>query len=136
MDDRYVFTLEIAVRDYELDAEGIVNNANYLHYMEHTRHAFCRKHGVPVGDMGVVPVVSSLHVDYKTPLRSGDVALSSLWVERRGVRFVFHQDLHIQATGALAATAVVTVVCLEDGKPCRGDTLAQALAPFITDVAS
>ncbi|MDD6687289.1 acyl-CoA thioesterase, partial [Sodaliphilus pleomorphus] len=34
----YVFSVEIPVRDYELDAEGIVNNANYLHYMEYTRH--------------------------------------------------------------------------------------------------
>ena len=30
----YIFSLEIAVRDYELDSEGIVNNANYLHYLE------------------------------------------------------------------------------------------------------
>ena len=26
------------VRDYELDAEGIVNNANYLHYLEQTQY--------------------------------------------------------------------------------------------------
>ena len=39
--DKYPFTLTIKVRDYEVDAEGIVNNANYLHYMEHTRHEFC-----------------------------------------------------------------------------------------------
>ena len=31
--DGYVFSLEMQVRDYELDAEGIVNNANYLHYL-------------------------------------------------------------------------------------------------------
>ena len=35
--DKYFFTLEIVVRDYELDSEGIVNNAVYLHYLEHTR---------------------------------------------------------------------------------------------------
>ncbi len=34
MDDRkFIFELEIEVRDYEIDAEGIVNNANYLHYL-------------------------------------------------------------------------------------------------------
>ena len=37
--DKYIFMLEIGVRDYELDSEGIVNNAIYLHYLEHTRHA-------------------------------------------------------------------------------------------------
>lgn len=34
------------VRDYECDIEGIVNNANYLHYTEHTRHRFLRSLGV------------------------------------------------------------------------------------------
>lgn len=40
--NEYIYTLEIAVRDYEVDSEGIVNNANYLHYLEMTRHEFCR----------------------------------------------------------------------------------------------
>lgn len=39
-DTKYVYEREMEVRDYELDAEGIVNNANYLHYLEHTRHGF------------------------------------------------------------------------------------------------
>ena len=38
----YQFGLYLQVRDYETDAQGIVNNANYLHYLEHTRHMFCK----------------------------------------------------------------------------------------------
>ena len=34
----YTYCLEFKVRDYEVDSQGIVNNANYLHYLEHTRH--------------------------------------------------------------------------------------------------
>ena len=34
---KYVFETRMEVRDYECDIEGIVNNANYLHYTEHTR---------------------------------------------------------------------------------------------------
>ena len=37
-DTKYVYEREMEVRDYELDAEGIVNNANYLHYLEHTQY--------------------------------------------------------------------------------------------------
>ena len=34
---KYIFETRMEVRDYECDIEGIVNNANYLHYAEHTR---------------------------------------------------------------------------------------------------
>ena len=39
----YIFELEMQVRDYECDMEGIVNNAIYQHYLEHTRHEFITK---------------------------------------------------------------------------------------------
>ena len=36
----YQHCYEMEVRDHELDAQGIVNNAHYLHYLEHARHKF------------------------------------------------------------------------------------------------
>ena len=32
----YIYELKMKVRDYECDLQGIVNNANYQHYLEHT----------------------------------------------------------------------------------------------------
>ena len=40
---KYVYELKMKVRDYECDLQGIVNNANYQHYIEHTRHEFLLK---------------------------------------------------------------------------------------------
>lgn len=34
------FFIELEVRDYECDAQGIVNNAVYQNYFEHSRHKF------------------------------------------------------------------------------------------------
>ena len=44
--DKYIFETEMEVRDYECDIQGIVNNANYLHYAEHTRHLFLLQTGL------------------------------------------------------------------------------------------
>ena len=41
-----LFTLEFAVRDYECDVQGIVNNAVYQNYLEHTRHVFLKQHSI------------------------------------------------------------------------------------------
>ena len=40
------FSLSLAVRDYECDYEGLVNNAVYLNYLEHARHEFLKQSGV------------------------------------------------------------------------------------------
>lgn len=133
--DRYIFTLEIAVRDYELDSEGIVNNAIYLHYLEHTRHAFVKQEGIPFGSLtsdGLVPVVRRMTIDYHTPLRSGDVMLSRLWLEREGARFIFHQDIFKKDSGESVVSAVVTIVCMEkNGRINRGDELAARVAKYL-----
>ena len=42
----YIYELAMKVRDYECDLQGIVNNANYQHYLEHTRHEFLSSVGV------------------------------------------------------------------------------------------
>ena len=135
--DRYIFTMEMEVRDYELDSEGIVNNAIYLHYLEHTRHAFVKREGIPFGSLtreGLVPVVRRMEIDYKTPLSSGDVMLSRLWIEREGARFIFHQDIFKKEAGEQVVGAVVTIVCMEkDGRINRGDELAARMAKYLED---
>ena len=133
--DKYIFTLEIAVRDYELDSEGIVNNAIYLHYLEHTRHAFVKREGIPFGSLtreGLIPVVRRMEIDYHTPLRSGDVMLSRLWIERQGARFIFYQDIFRKEGWELVVSAVVTIVCMEqNGRINRGDELAARIAQYL-----
>ena len=47
----YIFELEMKVRDYECDLQGIVNNANYQHYIEHTRHEFLLAQGISFADL-------------------------------------------------------------------------------------
>jgi acyl-CoA thioester hydrolase len=70
-------------------------------------------------------------IDYYTPLRSGDVMLSRLWIEREGPRFIFHQDIYKKDSGEPVVKAVVTIVCLEDGRINRGDELAERISHYL-----
>ncbi len=126
--------MDMEVRDYELDCEQIVNNANYLHYMEHTRHKFCSDAGLSFIEMhkrGIDAVVRKIEVEYKNSLRGGDTFLSCIRLERKGARFIFHQDI-IKSTGEVMAEGIVTVVVLKDGKLSRGDELAKVFARYIS----
>ena len=130
----YIFEMCFKVRDYELDAEGIVNNANYLHYLEMSRHEFCAEAGISFGQMrlqGIDPVLNRVEIDYMTPLRADDEVVSRLNLERRGARFIFVQDLYRASDMAQAARAVVSCVALENGRLSRGDSLASFFKDFI-----
>ena len=115
----YIFELPMAVRDYECDVEGIVNNANYLHYMEHTRHQFLLTEGVSFIDLhhrGIDCVVARITVNYKTPLRSDEQFISCLNIEKEGVKYVFHQFIYRLPDHQLCMKARVDTVCIVNGK--------------------
>ena len=129
----YIFEIELKVRDYELDAEGIVNNANYLHYLEFSRHEFCEKAGMSFSGMrsrGIDPVVSRIEIDYMTPLRGSERFVSKLWLERKGPRFLFHQAI-FTLDGKPVVKADTTVVALENGRLGRGEVLAELFKDYI-----
>ena len=130
----YTHSVEIKVRDYELDTQGIVNNANYLHYLEITRHDFCERAGTSFRDMqqqGLDPVVRKIEIEYLSSLTFGDTMISKLRMERKGARFVFVQDIFNASTGVPVVHALVTVVCLQNGRLSRGDLLAEAFKEYL-----
>ena len=131
---KYCFIMDMEVRDYELDCEQIVNNANYLHYMEHTRHKFCADAGLSFIEMhkrGIDAVVRKIEIEYKASLRGGDSFISCLRLERRGPRFIFHQDI-MKSDGTMCAQGTATVVVLKDGKLMRGDALMPVFSRYIS----
>ncbi|HIZ68729.1 MAG TPA: acyl-CoA thioesterase [Candidatus Prevotella avicola] len=124
------------VRDYECDIEGIVNNANYLHYLEHTRHRFLRQAGLSFAEMhqrGVDAVVARMDLRYKSPLRCDDNLISRLWIEKQGIRYVFHQDIFREADEALCLKATVELVCLVNGKLANSEEYDKAFLPYFAN---
>jgi acyl-CoA thioester hydrolase len=94
----YRFTLELEVRDYECDLQGIVNNAVYQNYLEHARHVFLKSVGIDFAALsrgGLNLVVVRAELDYLFPLRSGDRFAVRINTERVSpLRFGFLQNIY------------------------------------------
>ena len=121
---KYCFQLELKVRDYECDLQGVVNNSNYQRYMEHTRHEYLESMGENFGaihDRGIDAFVARIDIKFKASLRSGDRFLSCLNIKREGIKLIFEQDIYRVSDEALAATGRVETVVVENGKLTRGE---------------
>ena len=126
----YDFETRMEVRDYECDIEGIVNNANYLHYLEQTRHLFLKSRNLSFAEMhrkGVDAVVARMNLQYKVPLRCDDEFVSRLSVSKEGIRYVFRQDIYRLPDEKLCVKAVVELVCLVEGKLSNSEDYDRAL---------
>ena len=126
----YIYSLEFKVRDYECDLQGIVNNANYQHYLEHTRHEFLLERNVSFSDLhtqGIDAVVARIEIAYKVPLRSKDSFISKLYVRKEGIKYVFYQAIFRKEDEKLCAKAKVDTVVVINGKLSSGTPELDAL---------
>ena len=128
------------VRDYECDIEGIVNNANYLHYCEHTRHLFLKQCGLSFAEMhekGVDAVVARMSMQFKTPLRPDDEFVSRLGLTKEGIKYVFHHELwRSQESGdrsqeKLCFRAQVELVCIVGGRLSGSEEYDRAFSRYL-----
>ena len=132
--DKYIFTHEMKVRDYECDLQGIVNNANYQHYMEHSRHELLSKLGVNFGKLheeGIDAMVAKITIEYKTPLRSGDKFIVGINMKRQGPKIVFYQDIYRLSDGKLCTKGEVDTICVERGRLTRGEIFDEIFKGYL-----
>lgn len=129
----YIYELKLKVRDYECDLQGIVNNANYQHYLEHTRHEFLLAHDISFAklhEQGTDAVVARISMQFKVPLKSRDEFVSKLWIKKEGIKYVFMQDIFRLPDMKLSVRAQVDTVCLINGKLSDSPQLNEAFAEF------
>ncbi len=120
MDKSIQHSLKFEVRDYELDLQGIVNNAVYQNYLEHARHKFLKQKGLDFNQLhldGYDAVVIRSEVDYKKSLKSGDQFVVNTFISREGrLKIVFHQEI-IRNDGQLIVQAKIFAACIFNNKP-------------------
>ena len=130
---KYVHELKLKVRDYECDLQGIVNNANYQHYLEHARHEFLLQAGISFAQLhqeGTYAVVARLNMQFKTPLTSQDEYVCRLNIKKDGIKYVFLQDIFRLPDEKLCVRAQVDTVCITNGKLQTTTPLDHLLEPY------
>lgn len=112
----------LLVRDYECDLQGVVNNAEYMHYLEHARHEFLKSCGIDFAEVtrqGIHLVIVRAEMDFRASLAPGDDFLVLTRFEQASrLRWVFLQDIVRSRDHALMLAAKMTATALDDrGKP-------------------
>ncbi len=124
---------QAVVRDYELDSQGIVNNATFLNYFEQARSETAKAIGLSLQDFqaqGYIFVVAGLEIRYYSPLVAHDVfTVSSALAGIEKKMLLFKQSLMNETHDRISAKATVRVACmsLESKKAAMPDTLVRLL---------
>lgn len=93
------------VRDYEVDFQGIVNNANYFHYLDNARALFFLKNGLNIKeyyDKGIDIVLISSSLIFKKSLSFNDKFLvKTTFKAATKIKFVFDQEIYLKTKDSL-----------------------------------
>jgi acyl-CoA thioester hydrolase len=129
-----------AVRSYEVDLYGHVNNAQYLRYMQEAAISASSAVGYDEAryvELGSVWLIRELEIEYLQPLKMGDSIEMLTWVgDFRRVRSRRYYELRKGSTGDLVAKANVDWVYLDrvSQRPLHlSDEMIVAFAPDPAD---
>jgi acyl-CoA thioester hydrolase len=112
-----LYIWESKVRDYEVDGQGIVNNATYLNYLEQSRNEYARAVGIDFVEYyqeGYHFVVAGVDIEFKNSLRAADeYYVTTKLCEFNEKRMHFLQEIYRKKDDKLMAKALVKTACMD-----------------------
>jgi acyl-CoA thioester hydrolase len=107
--------IEIDVRYYETDGQGVVHHANYFQYFELARVEMLKSMGHDYADLereGIYLVVHTIQCKYHRPARFGDRLRIQTRVVRATMARIEHAYL-VYAGSQLLAEASSSIACID-----------------------
>ena len=122
--------IELEVRYFETDGQGVVHHANYLPYFELARVKFLSAAGYEYADLerqGLFLVVHSIACRYHLPARFGDTLRIVTTVERATLARIDH-SYQVFRDKELLVDANSTIACV------NSDGVVQRIPEFILEL--
>ena len=116
------YTQSLKVRSYELDAQGHVNYAVYLSYLEFARVATMEQLGLPFQNFikqGKYVVIAEINVKYMVPATLGDeLEITVESIKAGKTSLTFKQEIFNKRDGKKVLDAQLVAVFIDrKGKP-------------------
>jgi len=117
-----IFKLNMRVRDYECDIQGVVNNSVYMNYLEVARHEFLLAQQVDfvaLAKEGIHLMLAETCLQYKASLVPQDNFYVTVCVEPEGrLKIVFVQNIY-REDGTLMLTSRNVGLTVKNGRPIK-----------------
>ena len=115
------YKIEFEVRDNEIDLQGVVNNANYFIYLQHTRHKYLAEvlniDYIEMTKQNMHLFLISSNIEFKKSLLPKDKFYVTCKLVPKGkIRFIFEQEIRLISNNVLIAKAENIGVCIDGSK--------------------
>ena len=112
------FQIEMDVRNYECDYQGIVNNAVYHNYFEHARHKFLIERGIDFNELikkKIFLVAVRSELDYLISLKPKDSFIVNVKYKNiTKLKGIFEQEIIILNNNKKAAKCQITIAAVNE----------------------
>lgn len=123
---------ESDVRDYEVDFQGIVNNAVYFNYLDHARYVLFLQKGINLKEFSAAGrhlVLTECTIRYKASLTLGDIFTVETILEKMSpVKYKCHQTISRKQDGKACIISESYLCMVKDGKPIRDESLLMVIS--------
>src|ERR1700679_2619870 len=115
-------SVQLPIMSYETDYQGIVNNTEFIRFLERVRYELSKKLGFSfkqVRSAKLWTVMAHVEINYVSPARFEDILLGTGWVEKMGKSSItLGYDFRLKGSYRLIADASQVLVFVNtDLKP-------------------
>ncbi len=121
--------LPFSVKTYDVDFANIVHNMVYIRWLEDLRLQILEE-SYPVAEMladGIGPILTKTEIEYKWPIRMGDIVVGNMWISDLGrVRWTVQAEIFVGDKLAAQATQIGYFADMNALRPIRMPARLQA----------